>query len=480
MTVTELIANEIKRLDSEFWIPTERLHTIIDYFIKELNRGAVDGTDPLGIPMNAAWVMEYPTGNETGDYLALDFGGTNLRVVMVHLLGNGKIETDQLFYKLPDGIRTVQDRNVLFDFMAECLGKFLVSMHPDGIPEGKIFPLGFTFSYPATQSKIDSGVLQRWTKGFNIPGVEGEDVAVLLMDTIKARNLPIVLTALINDTCGTLVASRYADPMTEMGCIFGTGLNGSYYEKVSNMKKLDGKLPDDIKPTDLMLVNCEYGSFDNAHKVLPRNSYDIYIDENSPRPGQQTYEKMSAGYYLGELMRLVLLEQYQKGQLFKHISKETVELFETHHYLDASFASFLEADETSDLAECKKLFSQNLKYHEASYEECFFARKVASFICTRTARLSICGITAACKKMNHTKCHIAADGSVFMKYTQFPARAAQGLSDVYGWEGMAMEDHPIKIVKAHDGSGVGAAVIAALAHGRIQKGLSVGLKPSKL
>lgn len=480
MTVTELIAKEIVRLDTEFWIPTERLNLIIDYFIKELERGAVDGTDPLGIPMNAAWVLEYPTGEEKGDFLALDFGGTNLRVVMVHLLGGGQIETEQNFYKLPHGIREVQDRNVLFDFMAECLGQFLVELHPNGIPEGKTFPLGFTFSYPATQSKIDSGVLQRWTKGFNIPGVEGEDVAILLMDTIKARNLPITLTALINDTCGTLVASRYTDPKTEMGCIFGTGLNGSYYERVSNMKKLDGKLADDIKPTDPLLVNCEYGSFDNAHKVLPRTSYDLYIDTNSPRPGQQTYEKMTAGYYLGELMRLVLLEQYEKGQLFKHISEETLQLFQTHHYLDASFASFLESDETTDLDECKKHFADNLKYYEASYEECFFARKIASFIGTRTARLSICGITAACKKMNYTDCHIAADGSVYMKYSHFPERAAQGLSDVYGWDGIDMEDHPIKIVKAHDGSGVGAAVIAALAHKRIQNGLSVGLKSAKL
>lgn len=476
MTVSETIANEIQRLELEFWIPTERLNLIIDYFIEELNRGAVDGTDPLGIPMNAVWVLDYPTGEEKGDYLALDFGGTNLRVVMVHLLGQGKIETEQEFYRLPEGIRTVQDRNVLFDFMAECLEKFLAKMHPDGVDAGTVFPLGFTFSYPATQSKIDSGVLQRWTKGFNIPGVEGEDVAVLLTDTIKARNLPIVLTALINDTCGTLVASRYADPLTEMGCIFGTGLNGSYYEKVSNLKKLKGQLADDIKDDDPMLVNCEYGSFDNAHKVLPRTSYDIYIDENSPRPGQQTYEKMSAGYYLGELMRLVLLEQYEKGNLFKNISDETLELFKTHHYLDASFGSFLESDETDGLDECRKLFKDNLKYDDATYEECYFARKMAAFIGTRTARLSICGISAACKKMNHTKCHIAADGSVYMKYPHFPERAAQGLSDVYGWEGIDMKDHPIQIVKAHDGSGVGAAVIAALAHNRIQKGLSVGLK----
>lgn len=92
MTVDKVKLEEnIKKVQAEFWLPTETLDKIVEYFIEELERGLVDGTDPLGIPMNLAWVMEYPTGDETGDYLALDFGGTNLRVVMVHLLGGKKL-----------------------------------------------------------------------------------------------------------------------------------------------------------------------------------------------------------------------------------------------------------------------------------------------------------------------------------------------------------------------------------------------------
>lgn len=192
--------------------------------------------------------------------------------------------------------------------MAEKLDQFLKDKHPEGIPENKVFPLGFTFSYPATQSRINSGVLQRWTKGFDIPGVEGEDVVPLLTEKLKERNVPIKIVALINDTCGTLVASRYVDPLTEMGCIFGTGVNGAYYEKVSNITKYKGRFPKDIPEDSPMLINCEYGSFDNAHKVIPRTRFDITIDETSPRPGQQTFEKMTAGFYLGDLLRLTLLE----------------------------------------------------------------------------------------------------------------------------------------------------------------------------
>ncbi|KAG7818254.1 hypothetical protein KL928_003255 [Ogataea angusta] len=471
------LAKEIETYRKLFWVPTETLHKVIEYFIEELERGNADGTDPTGIPMNPAWVLEYPNGSETGDYLAIDLGGTNLRVVLVHLLGDHKFTTEQTKYHIPSHMRTTKNRDELFEFIAQCLEDFLRSKHPDGIPSDAVFPLGFTFSYPATQNSIFEGILQRWTKGFDIPNVEGHDVVPLLMEQVEKRGLPIKIGALINDTSGTLVASRYTDELTEMGCIFGTGVNGAYYDRVKNIPKLQGKLYDDIDPESPMLINCEYGSFDNAHKVLPRTKFDIRIDDESPRPGQQAFEKMTSGYYLGELLRLIMLDTYKKGLIFKSYteSSEQIKYLETPYFLDTSFLSIAEADDTPSLSVVSNEFSNKL-FIDTTFEERLYVRKLSQFIGTRAARLSICGISAVCKKMNHKKCHIAADGSVFLKYPYFPERAAQGLSDVFGWEGIDMKDHPIQIKQAEDGSGVGAAVIAALSHARREKGLSLGLK----
>ena len=88
-----------------------------------------------------------------------------------------------------------------------------------------------------------------------------------------------------------MIASSYNDPETIIGAIFGTGCNGAYMENVGSIGKLETDLPADTK----MAINCEYGAFDNAHQVLPRTSYDIIIDEESPKPGEQAFEKMSAG-----------------------------------------------------------------------------------------------------------------------------------------------------------------------------------------
>lgn len=48
-------------------------------------------------------------------------------------------------------------------------------------------PLGFTFSYPVEQEAIDRGTLVTWTKGFDISGVEGQDVVLQLADAIRKR-----------------------------------------------------------------------------------------------------------------------------------------------------------------------------------------------------------------------------------------------------------------------------------------------------
>lgn len=48
-------------------------------------------------------------------------------------------------------------------------------------------PLGFCFSYPASQNAIDHGILKTWTKGFDIDGVEGEDAAAQLKDVLAGR-----------------------------------------------------------------------------------------------------------------------------------------------------------------------------------------------------------------------------------------------------------------------------------------------------
>ena len=136
--------------------------------------------------MNPTWVMSYPTGYETGTYLALDMGGTNLRVCEITLT-EAKSEFDiiQSKYRMPEELKT-GDAEELWEYIADCLKQFIVPHHGDTEKMGKL-PLGFTFSYPATQNYVDEGILQRWTKGFDIDGVEGHNVVPMFEAALERR-----------------------------------------------------------------------------------------------------------------------------------------------------------------------------------------------------------------------------------------------------------------------------------------------------
>ena len=70
-------------------------------------------------------------------------------------------------------------------------------------------------------------------------------------------------------------------------------------------------------------------------------------------------------------------------------------------------------------------------------------------------------------------CHVGADGSVFEKYPHFRQRLVQALREILDW---ATEEDPVVLHASEDGSGVGAAVIAALTLQRVQEGNVVGVK----
>lgn len=96
--------------------------------------------------MIPTFVFGWPTGSEKGDYLALDLGGTNLRVCLVTLEGGGKFELTSTKYRLTEEQKQ-QDGEQLIDFCAECVASFVNANvgEADGLlKKGQEVPLGFT------------------------------------------------------------------------------------------------------------------------------------------------------------------------------------------------------------------------------------------------------------------------------------------------------------------------------------------------
>ncbi|KAJ5894473.1 Hexokinase [Penicillium taxi] len=463
--VPQDLLQHVKEFETVFTVDRAKLKSIVDRFIVELEAGlAADGAN---IPMNVTWVMDFPDGNEQGTFLALDMGGTNLRVCEITLTKQkGGFDITQSKYKMPEELKT-GTADELWNYIADCLEQFLHTHH-----EGEnlhSLPLGFTFSYPAQQDYIDHGILQRWTKGFDIDGVEGHDVVPPLEAVLKKRGLPIKVAALINDTTGTLIASAYTDTAVKIGAIFGTGVNAAYMDNVGSIPKIAHLgLPADMP----IAINCEYGAFDNERKVLPFSKYDEIIDRDSPRPGQQAFEKMTAGLYLGEIFRLALLDLHDSnpGLIF---GKQDISKLRKSYLLDASFLAAIEEDPFENLSETADLLEKELGIC-ATLAELEMIRRLAELIGTRAARISACGIAAICKKKQMQTCHVGADGSVFTKYPHFKVRGAQALREILDWA--PQDKDKVEILAAEDGSGVGAALIAALTLKRVKAGNLAGIR----
>jgi hexokinase len=170
-----------------------------------------------------------------------------------------------------------------------------------------------------------------------------------------------------------------------------SGCNAAYMENAGSIPKLaDLHLPPDLP----MAINCEWGAFDNEHLVLPRTNYDVEIDKDSPRPGQQAFEKMIAGYYLGEVFRLVLLDLHHRNDMFE--GKDLAKLMEPYS-LDTSVLADIESDPFENLIETGDMFIQKFGL-ECTEPELRLIRRLAELIGLRAARLSACGVAAIAKK----------------------------------------------------------------------------------
>ena len=159
---------------NEFKIDDERLQEIAASFRQDLKLGLKD-PDLSSLRMLKSYVG-LPTGKETGEFLALDFGGTNVRVSKIKLAGAGRFEVLKRTGKpliVPgeyDYIGQNSTAEQMFDFLAGLIDETI-----DGNRD-TTFYLGHTFSFPSEQTDLYNAKLIIWTKEFATPGVEGKVV----------------------------------------------------------------------------------------------------------------------------------------------------------------------------------------------------------------------------------------------------------------------------------------------------------------
>ncbi|KAJ3704057.1 hypothetical protein LUZ61_007762 [Rhynchospora tenuis] len=447
----------IEELEGIFSTPIERLRLIADEMVEEMQRGLTSDNSGSSLKMILSYVDKVPTGDEKGLFYALDLGGTNFRVLRVQLGGREARVVKQEYEEVSIPPHLMVGGSIeLFDFIASALANFVATEGEDfHLPEGRQRELGFTFSFPVKQTSISSGNLIKWTKGFSIEDTVGKDVVAELTKAMERQGLDMRVTALVNDTIGTLAGGRYGDQDVVAAVILGTGTNAAYVEHANAIPKWDGLLPSSGK----MVINMEWGNF--RSKDLPITDYDRSLDFESLNPGEQIYEKMISGMYLGEVVRRVLLRIAQEASLFGEVVPPRLEI---PFILRTPHMSAMHHDTSPDL----KIVAAKLKDVLGIANVPLQTRKMVVGICDivakRGARLAAAGIYGILKKLGRDtvqtekqKTVIAMDGGLYEHYSIFSECLADTLRELLGEEASSS----VVIKLANDGSGIGAALLAA-------------------
>jgi len=317
------------------------------------------------LPMIPSYITPITNIPPLKTVLALDAGGTNLRVSLVHFNEKGQ--------SVAQGIKKIPMPGTYGQVNEEQFFEVIANVTLPLLNEAKIEGIGFTFSYPMEITKDADGVLLSFSKEVDAPGVIGKSIGKGLRDALAAKGFnysgPIVL---LNDTVATLLSGLVSIPPDGeatrtrvdfkaengqvIGFILGTGFNTAYPE--TSIPKIG------FNSSSPQIVVCETGNFD----IRCRGKLDKEFDSATKNPNAYSLEKATAGAYLGPLT-LHILKQAIKDKVLKF--KKSDELLNMPHletrYLNefahaplsnqGPLGSLFAADETGALASVQYITS---------------------------------------------------------------------------------------------------------------------------
>jgi hexokinase len=280
-----------------FLLSDEALETVAARFKADLENGLAGKPSSLKLLKSH---LRLSSGTESGNYLALDFGGTNVRVTHVNLdggrgytlLGSRRVRLREARKdgRILDLTTKETGAETLFDYIAQEIipvaRQMQAGLAGQNIGQTSV-PLGHTFSFPYASGHAGEARLITWTKEIAVSGAVGQDINRLLRDALTRLDASDIRPiAVLNDTTATLLSGSYLRPGCVIGSIMGTGHNTCYMQPGTG------------------ILNLESGNFDGAFETV----YDQHLDQTSERPGAQLLEKKTSGHYLGEIIRSAFMD----------------------------------------------------------------------------------------------------------------------------------------------------------------------------
>lgn len=233
--------------------------------------------------------------------------------------------------------------------------------------------------------------------------------------------------------------------------ILGAGTNACYIEKASNAELFDKPNQTD---DENVIINSEWGSFgDYGSLDFIRTSYDEAADRLSTNPGSHLFEKMTAGMYLGELARLVLVRLATGGIMF---NGSVAQQLNKPNQFFTKYVSQIEAEPRKSIEAAREVLKE-VGYEHPSDQDCVNIRYVCECISRRAAHLVSAAIATIILRMGHEDITIGVDGSLYRFHPTFHDLMTEKIKE------LVPANYNFSFALSEDESGCGAALVAAVA-----------------
>ena len=246
-----------------------------------------------------------------------------------------------------------------------------------------------------------------------------------------SEGLPALkIAAISNDAVATFLSLSYStratlQSKTAIGLILGTGCNAAVCLKLEALGT--SKRPSDWTTTDhaMLVINTEWtlrGTTPALCEVGLITRWDKALDEESHNPGFQPFEYMTAGSYLGEVVRLVLVDTYLN---FMHIDRTRLPstLLQrqalTTPFLAQTVATTSEPGILAERLRDTRGFEES-EHWTWTVEVCAVFLKIESLVLRRSAAMIAAAILAL----------LFTSGDIVVEDAQGPNTTTRGFSDL--------------------------------------------------
>lgn len=277
----------------------------------------------------------HPTGKEFGNFLVVDLGGSTLRVAVISIEGPDGTKScrerisivSSKKWLVSDSRKTV-DKN-FFRWMSSKINEVLKLQNV--ISSTSVITAGVTWSFSLESLSHNRANILHMGKGYIVhEEVFGHDLKQILEELLlENENIKISVECIINDSLAVFAAGSFLDSTTKLAMVLGTGLN--FCCQLAVLDSIDNSKHLGLEKT--ILLNTETSLFGSTLVPDLATKYDAMIDshfagfdfkphmEVDPVTQEifQPTELLASGRYLPELARLVIMDMFNKHEIFANV-----------------------------------------------------------------------------------------------------------------------------------------------------------------